>query len=366
MSIPLVADYAERLRRVRRTIASAHLDALLISSLPNVRWLTGFSGSNALVLVNAREVVLFTDFRYETQVGLEVAPHVRAVIEAQSVWAGVWTALDEPTMVQRIGFESQHLTHHDVQRFAERAGRWQWQGTSGLLEVLREEKDASELAAIRTAIGIAERAFDRLLPQLRPGMRETQIAGLLEFALRDEGSEGFPFETIVAAGARAALPHARASGATVQRGDLLLIDYGAIAHGYCADITRTVVLGTASAQQREVYAVVQEANQLASAAVRPGMSGADADATARDYIAGCGYGGHFGHSLGHGIGLEVHEAPRLAKTSDADLPVGAVVTIEPGIYLPGWGGVRIEDDVWLSAEGPVVLTSLRRDLVELC
>jgi Xaa-Pro aminopeptidase len=359
-------NYAERLQRVRETVSAAHVDALLISALPNVRWLTGFSGSNALVLVTVREVTLFTDFRYETQVADEVASHVRTVIVPQSLWSGVWSALEEWTVVLRIGFESPHLTHHDVQRFTERAGRWQWQGTSGLVEALREEKDASERAAIQRAIGIAERAFQRVLPQIHPGLRETQVAGLLEHELRDEGSEGFPFETIVAAGARSALPHARASSATVHPGDLLLIDYGAIADGYCADITRSVVVGSATERQREVYAVVQEANRLASAAVRPGMTGAAADAIARDYIERSGYGGQFGHSLGHGIGLEVHEAPRLAKTSDADLSVHAVVTIEPGIYLPGWGGVRIEDDVWLSPEGPVVLTSLRRDLVELC
>lgn len=197
-------------------------------------------------------------------------------------------------------------------------------------------------------------------------MTELAVAGELERALRAAGSEGFPFETIVASGPRSALPHARASTRVIERGELLLIDFGAIHHGYCADITRTFVVGTSpSDRQREIHALVRESNGSASALVRQGMRGRDADALARDYIERAGFGEAFGHSLGHGIGLEVHEAPRLAKTAEAPLPLGAVVTIEPGVYLEGWGGVRIEDDVLLGPEGPVVLTSFPRDLVQL-
>jgi Xaa-Pro aminopeptidase len=196
-------------------------------------------------------------------------------------------------------------------------------------------------------------------------MTELEVAGILEKALRDEGSEGFPFPSIVASGPRSALPHARSSGRRVEAGDFLLLDFGAETGGYCADVTRTFVVGRAAAEQREVYDVVRTANENASHRVRAGMTGRDADAIARDYIEQRGYGDLFGHSLGHGLGLEVHEAPRLARTADGALAEGAVVTIEPGIYRPGWGGVRIEDDVFLGSDGPKILTSFSRELIEL-
>jgi Xaa-Pro aminopeptidase len=188
---------------------------------------------------------------------------------------------------------------------------------------------------------------------------------VLEKALRDEGSEGFPFATIVASGPRSALPHARSSSREIAAGDFLLIDFGAEVGGYCADVTRTAVVGRASDSQRAFYDVVRVANERASANVRAGMTGRDADALARDYIQQRGFGELFGHSLGHGLGLEVHEAPRLAKTADGALAEGAVVTIEPGIYRADWGGVRIEDDVHLAPDGPVILTHFDRELFEL-
>jgi Xaa-Pro aminopeptidase len=196
-------------------------------------------------------------------------------------------------------------------------------------------------------------------------MSEFEVAGVLEKALRDEGSEGFPFPSIVASGDRSALPHARSSSRVLCAGDWLLLDFGAEHRGYCADITRTFVVGRASAEQRGFHAIVRQANELAIARVHAGMSGRDADAIAREYIARHGFGELFGHSLGHGLGLEVHEAPRLARTAEAALPQGAVVTIEPGIYRPGWGGVRIEDDVHLGPDGARVLTHFTHDLIEL-
>jgi Xaa-Pro aminopeptidase len=212
---------------------------------------------------------------------------------------------------------------------------------------------------------VATRALERTLPQLSVGMTELQVAGVLEKALRDEGSEGFPFPSIVAGGPRSALPHAHSSSRALEWGDFLLMDFGAEVGGYCSDITRTVVMGKADDEHREVYEVVRDANERASRGVRAGMAGRDADAIARHYIDRAGFGELFGHSLGHGIGLEVHEAPRLARTAEASLPEGAVVTIEPGVYRPGWGGVRIEDDVVLLADGPHILTEFPRELLEL-
>lgn len=344
---------------------AAHLDGLLLTGLPNIRYLTGFSGSSALLIVTARDVVLITDFRYQTQVADEVGDLARVVIEASSLWTGLWQQLGQLPSLQVIGFETAHVQHRDFQRLVQNGGRWQWRPTVDLVETLRERKDQSEIARIQDAAGVATRALERTLPQLEVGMSELAVAGVLEKALRDEGSEGFPFPSIVAGGPRSALPHARSSVRVLESGDFLLMDFGAEVDGYCSDMTRTVVMGRADDGQREVYAVVREANELASREVRAGMTGRDADAIARHYIERAGFGELFGHSLGHGIGLEVHEAPRLARTADAALPEGAVVTIEPGIYRPGWGGVRIEDDVVLGADGPQILTEFPRELLEL-
>jgi Xaa-Pro aminopeptidase len=354
-----------RLAALAEALTSAHLDALLLTSLANIRYLTGFSGTSALLVVTARDAVLVTDFRYQTQAAEQVGDLARVLIEGQSLWSGLWAQLPTMGTIEVVGFESVHLLHRDFQRLLEQGARWQWRPTTELVEQLRERKDEDEVEAIRAAAGIAERALERTLGQVRAGMTELEVAGVLEHALRDAGSEGFPFPSIVASGARAALPHARSSGKVVETGDFLLMDFGAEHRGYCADVTRTVVIGRASEEQRAVYEVVRGANAAASAGVRAGIRGKDADALARSYIEARGLGALFGHSLGHGLGLEVHEAPRLARTADTPLPPGAVVTIEPGVYRPGWGGVRIEDDVHLGAAGPESLTHFTRELLEI-
>jgi Xaa-Pro aminopeptidase len=361
-----VADArVRRLAALADGLTAAHLDGLLVSSLPNIRYLTGFSGSSALLFVTPRDVVLITDFRYQTQVADEVGDIARISIEAQSLWVGLWHQLAHLSNLEVAGFESTHILHRDFQRLLEAGARWQWRPTVDLVERLRERKDANELALIEAANGIATRALDRVVAQVRAGMSELEVAGVLEKALRDEGSEGFPFPSIVASGPRSALPHAHSTTRRVESGDFLLLDFGAETQGYCSDVTRTFVVGKASAEQRQVYDVVRAANENAARRVRAGMSGRDADAIAREYIEQRGYGELFGHSLGHGLGLEVHEAPRLARTADGALAEGAVVTIEPGIYRPGWGGVRIEDDVFLDASGPKILTQFTRELIEL-
>ncbi len=354
-----------RLAALAELLAAAHLDALLVTSLPNIQYLTGFGGSSALVVATPSEALLITDFRYETQVVEEVGTFARTVIEPVSLWTGLWRELGAGSGVRTIGFESAHLPHRDFQRLQEAGARWQWLGTTDLVEQLRERKDDEEVGRIARAAEVATRALRRTLEGVHAGMSELEVAGVLEHALRDEGSEGFPFPSIVAAGPRAALPHARPASHAVAAGDFLLFDFGAIVDGYCSDVTRTVVVGRASDEQREVYDVVRGANAAASAAVHAGMTGRDADAVARSYIERHGLGALFGHSLGHGIGLEVHEAPRLARTNEGVLPAGAVVTIEPGVYRAGWGGVRIEDDVWLGPQGPRILTEFPRELLEL-
>jgi Xaa-Pro aminopeptidase len=354
----------QRLEALSEAILAAHLDALLLTSLPNIRYITGFSGTSALALVTSKEATLITDFRYQTQANAEVGGLAQVVIEPQSLWTGLWRSLPAGTPAV-VGFESHHVVHRDFQRLVEQGARWQWRPTIDIVETLRERKDEDELALIARAACIAVSALESAIGEVREGMSELEIAGVLERALRNGGSEGFPFPTIVASGERTALPHARSSERAVQEGDFLLIDFGAIVGGYCADVTRTFVVGSATDEQREIHSIVREANERASRAIRAGMRGRDADAVARGYIEDRGFGNAFGHSLGHGIGIEVHEAPRLARTAEATLPPHAVVTIEPGIYRPGWGGVRIEDDVFLDDGGARVLTAFSRDLMEI-
>lgn len=362
---PRPSGRERRLAALRASLVTAELDGLLVTSLPNIRYLTGFSGSNALLLVTARDTILFTDFRYQTQVAAESGDVATVVVEATSLWTRLWSVLPQRAKVEVLAFESAHLTHADFQRLLDAGARWEWRPSIHVVESLREQKDDDEVAHIRDAVGMAEWALEKTVAQLRVGMSEFEIGGLLESELRRAGSEAFPFETIVATGERSALPHARCSSRRIRTGEFLLLDFGAVSGGYCSDITRTFVVGTATPEMRAVHDVVREANATASGGVRGGMRGKDGDALARGYIDRCGFAAEFGHSLGHGIGLEVHEAPRLSKTADAPMPVGAVVTIEPGIYRPGWGGVRIEDDVVLTSAGPVVLTSYPRELIEL-
>lgn len=360
------ANFGARVDALVGVMHEQHLDGLLVSSLANVRYLTGFSGSNALVFVSGRGgVTLFTDFRYQTQVVDEVGELARVVIAPVSLWTELWSFLPSLPILEVVGFEGAHLLHRDFERLLNDGARWQWRPTRDLVEALRERKDRGEIALIEVAAQMATRALAATLPLVRAGMSETAVAGVLEKALRDEGSEGFPFPTIVASGPRSALPHARSSQRTVETGDFLLIDFGAVHNGYCSDITRTVVVGRASQAQRDVYGAVMQAQEKACLEVRAGLRGREADAIARDYLKSVGLAEEFGHSLGHGIGLEVHEGPRLASTADAILPLDAVVTVEPGVYRAGWGGVRIEDDVLLASDGPRRLTEFSRELLEL-
>jgi Xaa-Pro aminopeptidase len=354
-----------RLAALAEGFAAGHLDGLLVSGPANVRYLSGFSGSSALLFVSQRETVLITDFRYQTQAVEEVGDLARIVVEPHSLWNGLWQHLAQLTRVEVAGFESAHLVHRDFQRLLEAGARWQWRPTMDLVESLRERKDEDELSRICEAIAAAEHALELTVTRLRVGMTELEVAGILESALRQSGTDDFPFPSIVASGPNAARPHARPTDRKLRAGDFLLLDFGARVGGYCSDITRTFVVGRATAEQREIYDVVRLANERAAGAVRPGMSGRDADRVARGYIQDRGFGDLFGHSLGHGIGLEVHEAPRLARTADGPLVEGAVVTVEPGIYRPGWGGVRIEDDVHLGAAGAQVLTRFTRELIEI-
>lgn len=355
---------SERQAALRGALEAEGVDGLLVTHLPNIRYLTGFTGSAALLLVRADATILISDFRYAAQAPAEVAASAVVEIDQRSVWERLGRVLAARPSGS-LGIESHSLTVRD----AERVGgltRGRVVPTSELVERLRAVKSPEEVAAIRAAALLAQDALAEILPGIRAGQTEVEVAAALEGALRRRGSEWHPFPTIVASGPRSALPHARTSDRVVSVGELLLLDFGAQVDGYCADLTRTVVVGArADDRQRTVHELVQTAQRRAIEHLRPGMLAREGDALARDVIATRGFGEAFGHSLGHGLGLEVHEAPRLAPTSDIPLPPHAVVTVEPGLYFPGWGGIRLEDDVYLGPDGTQCLSDGRTELLEL-
>ncbi|MGH7586853.1 MAG: M24 family metallopeptidase [Gemmatimonadales bacterium] len=356
---------AERLAALVPRLVAAEVDALLVSSVPNIRYLTGFTGTAGLLVVRTGAApVLVVDFRYATQAVAEVGEAAEVVVDRVSVWERLAQALAR-IRPGRLAYEAGHVTVADLPRI-EAGAPGAVVPVQGMVEALREVKAPEEVAAIRAAAALATEALAEVLPTIHVGQSEREVAARLEAALRVRGSEWHPFQTIVASGPRSALPHARTSERVVGRGEWLLLDFGAIVDGYCADLTRTVVVGAPPDQrQQEAYEIVRRAQRRAREQVRAGMTGREADALARDVLAAEGWADAFGHSLGHGLGLEVHEAPRLAPTTDAPLPLGAVVTIEPGVYLPGWGGVRLEDDVWLGPDGAECLSDGRTDLLAL-
>ncbi len=324
------------------------LDAILISSPENRRYMSGFTGSAGWLLISRDDATLATDFRYVEQAGKQ-SPDFRIHRTAPGLgWFPEWTAEHN---VKRIGFESDDVTislHNAFRKAAdesETTNHPELIPTSGIVEQLRVYKDADELALLAKAIEIADEAIDEVAPRIEPGITEEGVAWELEKAMRERGAEMISFDTIVGAGANGALPHHRADDTVIKPNDAIVIDMGAKYDGYCSDLTRTIFVGEPDAKFRRIYDIVLQAQLAAEERVRAGMTGEEADAIARDIITEAGHGDDFGHSLGHGVGLAVHEFPRLGPRAEETLEDGMVFTIEPGIYLPGWGGVRIEDIV---------------------
>ncbi len=355
---------AERQAALRVALDAEGVDGLLVTHLPNIRYLTGFTGSAALLLIRADATILISDFRYAAQAPAEVAASAVVEIDQRSVWERLGRVL-AARPPGSLGIESHSVTVRDAERVSGLT-RVRIVPTSELVERLRAVKSPEEVASIRSAAQVAQDALAEVLPGIHAGQTEVEVAAALEGALRRRGSEWHPFPTIVASGVRSALPHARTSEKALATGELLLLDFGAQVDGYCADLTRMVVVGArADDRQRTVHELVQTAQRRAIEHLRPGMPAREGDALARDVIASRGFGAAFGHSLGHGLGLEVHEAPRLAPTSEMPLPAHAVVTVEPGVYFPAWGGVRLEDDVYLGPRGTECLSDGRTELLEL-
>lgn len=349
---------------LRAAIAKQDLDGVVVVGGANIRYLTGFSGSSGQLLVTRDRTLLVTDFRYAVQGPAEVGTAAELRIERSNLWEGLRAAL-KGAAVARVGIDKTRVTLADQDELRQAAGT-ELVPVSGLVEHLRVTKDVGEVAAIKAAATLAGEALGATVGFIRPGRTELEIAALLESELRRRGSEWHPFQSIVASGPRSALPHARSTERALAAGDLLVMDFGAQLTGYCSDITRTFVVGApATDRQREAYEVVRQAQARARSGLRAGLTGREGDSLARDVVNRAVMGEAFGHSLGHGLGLEVHEAPRLAQTSEAVLPAGAVVTVEPGVYFEGWGGVRIEDDVVLLADRAECLSDGSTDLIEL-
>lgn len=352
----------EKLTRLREKFSEAGIDGILITNPFNRRYLTNFTGTAGIVLISSDNAQFITDFRYVEQAakqcgGFEIVQHSGAIadeIARQVTHLGV----------KKLGFEEEHLTYSTYKAY-DKAIDAELVPVSGLVEKLRLIKTDAEIKILKEAADIADAAFKHILDFIRPGKTELEVANELEFFMRKAGAASSSFDTIVASGIRSALPHGVASDKVIERGDFVTLDFGAYYRGYVSDITRTVAVGEPDAKLKKIYEIVLEAQTRGLEGFKPGMTGKEADALTRDYITKQGYGEYFGHSTGHGIGLEIHEGPALSFRSDIVLEPGMVVTCEPGIYIPGLGGVRIEDDTRITLDHNEVLTHSAKELIIL-
>ena len=352
-----------RLRKLRAKFSTLNIDAFLVTFGPHLRYLSGFSGSDGIGFVTKEACYLITDGRYASQVKSEVQGW-RVVISPSSFFeelqkkkrlrSGMRVGLDGNTVV--LSQYTQLKKHFPKAKFLPKVD---------CIEKIAVVKDKSEIAKIRSAVKITDTVFSEILPLIRPGVTELDIAAEISYRQRKHGAEADAFETIVASGERSALPHGRATAKPIQNGDIVTLDFGCVFEGYHSDLTRTVVVGKPSPEAKKIYSVVQDAQQRAIDATKSGMKAKDLDAVARRYIRDQGYDKYYRHSLGHGIGLQIHEAPRISVLSPSVLSTGNVVTIEPGIYIPHVGGVRIEDDVVITNGSCEVLTQSPKNLIVL-
>lgn len=347
-----------------RMMASASVDAVLLTSPANMRYVSGFAGEG-YVYLSGKQAVIATDSRY--RIAAKQCPGFLAVEwKAGHYFDALRGALADDG-VKRLGVEEEHMTVADHEKLRQELGGLscvELTFISQPLAKLRYVKSEDEICRIEKAEAIGDRAFSRVLPLLKPGMTEKQVAAYLEFFMKEEGAEGFSFETIAASGLNSAMPHAVPSDKPLAPGDFLTMDFGCFYRGYCSDMTRTVVIGRASDRQKTIYETVLAAQQAALDKIRPGLTGSEADALARQVIEKSGYGKYFGHSLGHSVGLEIHESPNFSPREETRIEPGMVLSVEPGIYIEGFGGVRIEDLIVVTENGCRNLTHSEKKLIE--
>ncbi|MBN1928926.1 MAG: aminopeptidase P family protein [Chlorobiaceae bacterium] len=361
------ADSLHRRRSVLRTeiyrkMSAEGLDALLVTDLPTIRWLTGFSGSSAKLLLAGGTAALFTDFRYQEQVRQETSGIATVILRealAAELASGRWP------LGSRMALQADHVTWQEMRQLSEKLGNREFTPVSSFFDEFREIKHIAELDRMRRAVALSETVLEAVIGLIGPGVTEIDLAAEITWRHRKLGAEKDSFDPIVAGGPRGAMPHAKPTAAPFEPGTLIVIDMGCIVDGYASDQTRTVAFGKISDEQRKVYRIVQRAQQLGIDAAKVGMAARDLDAEVRNFITAEGYGEAFGHGLGHGVGVEVHEAPRVGSASTGTLREGTVFTIEPGIYLEGRFGVRIEDMVTLGPNGAEPLQRFTKELIEL-
>lgn len=355
---------AARLSLLRQEMESARLDAFVVTHLPNIFYLSGFTGSAAVVIISRSGLTLFTDPRYTVQAKQE-AQNAGVKIVHGSLLSSAAEQLAREGL-RRIGFEAARLTVAQKAALDEAgSSRRRWVPWDGRIEAARAVKDAAELSVMRQAAAIACSSWQEVLPLIKPGVLETDLAAEVEFRMRRKGASGPAFDTIIASGPRGALPHAHASDRAVGKNELVVCDLGAILRGYSSDLTRTVFVGRAPSEVRRWYSAVLRAQEAARNVLQSGVSAQRVDGAARKTLQRAGLGRQFVHSTGHGLGLEVHETPRLARGQKEILRAGMVVTIEPGVYIEGKGGIRIEDDALVTPNGAEYLTDANRELTEL-
>lgn len=352
-----------KLEKIRNRFKELSIDGLLITSDYNRRYMTGFTGTAGVAVISEQKAVFITDFRYTEQAakqiqGYDIIQHTGPIIEevAKAV---------RDLGIERLGFEQDHLTYQAYASYKKALSGAEFVPVSGAVEKLRLIKSPSEINILKEAAEIADAAYKHILTYVKPGLKEIEVANELEFFMRKQGAVSSSFDIIVASGYRSALPHGVASDKIIEKGDFVTLDFGAYYKGYCSDITRTFAVGEPSDELKKIYAIVLEAQLRGMNGIKPGMTGKEADALTRDYIKAQGYGDYFGHSTGHGLGMEVHEGPALSFRSDTVLEQGMIVTVEPGIYVAGLGGVRIEDDIVITENGNESLTYSPKELIIL-
>ncbi len=355
-------DFSIKLHNLRQKLAALNLDALLLTFLPDVRWLTKFSGSNGTVLLTRDHAWLFTDFRYQEQVKVEVE-EATPIITADGYLAEMKSGKVE--FGKRVGFQADKLAFATVEKLKSELPAVEFVPVTMFCEAFVAVKAQDELEKMRKAVAITDKVFEKLLEMISPKVTEREIAAEISYWNKRFGAEKDSFDPIVASGARGAFPHARATDNFIENHALLVIDMGCVVDGYCSDQTRTVAVGKIDDEARKVYNLVLEAHLLGIHSAKAGMTGKELDGIVREFLTAHGYGEAFGHSLGHAVGLQVHELPTIGRKGEMQIPVGAVITIEPGVYLPGKFGVRIEDMVLITAHGAEPLPKARKMLIEL-
>ncbi|SOC27181.1 Xaa-Pro aminopeptidase [Ureibacillus xyleni] len=351
-----------KIEKLRKALVDQNVDAILITNQYNRRYMTGFTGTAGVAIVSQEDAVFITDFRYTEQAKRQVQDF--RIVQHEGILYKEVANQVAKMGIKTLGFEKDTMTYGLYENYNTLV-KANLVPLSGLIEKIRLIKNEQEINIIKVACEIADQALTHILEFIKPGKTELEVSNELEFFMRKQGAQASSFDTIVASGVRSALPHGVATNKVIEKGDFVTLDFGALYNGYVSDITRTIAVGQPSDQLIEMYNTVLQSQLLALEKVGPSMTGIEADAVARDYLTSKGYGEAFGHSTGHGIGLEVHEGPALSSRSETVLEPNMVVTIEPGIYLPGIGGVRIEDDIIITETGNEKLTHSKKELIIL-